>query len=482
MIKNFESYHLQKFSDVRQAVNSLATLKERSFFELSFDDREFWFLLNEVKQTIEDRADFSDETSSVIKNLVSLIDLNLISQVDELGKDVYLLKNPAFIEQESEIILPESDEMIKLLLDIGMKNESLIRWFKVFNSFAEEEQVKIYKKLESLVVAVKELKYQLLLVCSFCHSLSGFKIYTADEFGDLLSDAEKYDLPSMLATLRDGFDNKEGIGMGRSIISMLSGESFTSLYEFDWKDNFLFSVFLIVSFKFFTLYDEEKQKFLLQNYIFRAIIAGVDVKKYLRDFILGSTDIVTYLVNHKFLFDAITINEEFVLLDVGGGERQKIKDILNNNLKYLTDDSDVLVDQIVKNITRQKIKGSYRSFVWVHEFIHLISKIKQANLVSPDDFDLSDSEKYRFDLLQLVYYFVNRERWDNVVKYYNKKEFFVPFKNFIDELASFIDINKEMAPQILLDFSDFLRKNNVAVAKKDIIIYDQQAGQFKWAQ
>ncbi|MDO8499247.1 MAG: hypothetical protein Q7S66_01135 [bacterium] len=480
MANNFETYHLQKFDDVARAIADLSNLIERGNFRLSDQAGGFWDLFKKVSDICLVQNGSPYEEGGVIRQLISIVDINSLVQLLSHGKNVYLLKK--LPESGDDIVSPELDDVAGDLLAVGLDEQEVPLWFKSWQASTATVQDQAVESIRILLRAMQNLKGQLLLISAYGHQLSGLKIYNFEDFDGVITDSEKYGILSTLSLLSDSYESRDGLRAGRTVLNLLKGDTVISLYTFNWADNFLFTVYLHLVFKFIRFYPRDDQEFILSNYAFRAIIAGVDVSARIKEIILTSTDVIDYLATHAYLVKALESSKETILFGIADSQRVNFGELLSQNLGALTDDSELLAHATVRTIFADRVKRASNLYLWVYEYVALISKLRQASLVQGSDMTLGDDELYRMDLLQLTAYSVNKQNWDKVVAYYKQPEPFVPLKNLFDEIASFIDLNKELAPEMMLEFTDFLRTNNILSSDKEIVIFDEKQGKFLWSK
>lgn len=152
-----------------------------------------------------------------------------------------------------------------------------------------------------------------------------------------------------------------------------------------WDNHFINALMLAVIWMGFPLLETSNQKFLIQNYLYYSIVAGVPVRSFLKQILLAvaeADDEESHIGIVMFFTKTFEFNEESVPLDVLGEETMKLTDIFHNYLAAVYEEkvNTLAQEKFLMEFYKGEAKGgSYRR--WLREIFTLLIQLPQPDFI-----------------------------------------------------------------------------------------------------
>jgi len=292
------------------------------------------------------------------------------------------------IENEDKL-LESGDKVVEKIFDYASPlflNGSSYEKENIFDavdiastSFISPLLIKEFIKNPSNQILRDRLAVQMSLVGAATQNMlkPNFQPYNMDEMLQIMIEGNDkiYNNITFLYTLRDVFDS-EAIDERAAVI-------FSSLQPLDinnvepafyfWEEALEFNLILHIIWKNFVLFGSQQQEFILKNYLFSAIVAGVPVEYWLKSILSAEVDGFDNNKINTFFLKTIENSNERLPINTVTGESRKIIEILpdyvgkiySGEIKTLTQEK--FIESFYKGqLAEKKYSGWFRSLLQLY--------------------------------------------------------------------------------------------------------------------
>lgn len=206
--------------------------------------------------------------------------------------------------------------------------------------------------------------------------------YEIDEFQDLLAGTapDLYHDHAFLLTLRAaaaGTGAEYGAALLHTLPIVTTEDSLRT--EFSWDEALLFALSLHTVWRYFPVASEREQQFLLQNYFYHGLAAGVPVRMWLVQSLAAVENPAVRMGNY---LQALLGSTEMVPTAFDVSAAQTVSSLLRAYLTALSTDSipTLAQEKFMANFYRiGESREAYRS--WLREMLNIATRLKSGEIV-----------------------------------------------------------------------------------------------------
>jgi hypothetical protein len=308
-------------------------------------------------------------------------------------------------------------------------------------------------------------------------------MYTHDEFDLALSGKhEQVDLRMLAYTcvqLLDHFDG--GMEYVERLVLLLDIQGVREKEEMAWQDALFLGLFLHVIWSYVDTLTEGVQAFLLKNYFVASVVARVPVESRLQRMVEYATDVFEFVTLHNFIADSLMQNVEILSGDMV--PQVLFADIVK---RFVTDTDITEVDgfrlqQFVSGLYEGKVnRGIYESQLRI--LLSLALRAHRGTLSKT--FLLAEEtpyDKMQQDIVSLLVSFFDKQTWSEILSYFQKtEERMLTLGAFLGYCKEIYSLDTDVAMKKFLEFTVFLKDNNLLEESQDIIEYHEEDQKFHW--
>jgi len=212
-----------------------------------------------------------------------------------------------------------------------------------------------------------------------------FTPYSTDELSAILMGSGGiYDDVLYIRSLRSYLENAEGAEQASLILNALPAIPLEGAEEpmYYWDDALIFALMLQVAWKNFFSFNERGQQFLLQNYFYRAIAAGVPVRTWLRMLINNIDDPTERKKTADEFLKYIDTGNERIPVNTETMETKKLSEIVRECAsKSYGDQVEILAqDKFISDLYRNQVYEDEFSG-WLREALFIVFKLRKNDMV-----------------------------------------------------------------------------------------------------
>jgi len=262
-------------------------------------------------------------------------------------------------------------------------DEETIRFLSLFLCYTFLLQPELPERSEALAV-------HLMMISAATDNFvvkKNFEPYNWVELEEIIQGEDRfYDDIYFVNTLRSIITGKDNLEHSKVLLKSLSTKSEQEddrgLYF--WDEAFVFSMILQAIWKNFAFFEKQKQIFLLQNYFYTAIVAGVPAQKLIiqaLDKADEAKDESVIKLNNNFI-KAIAGSHETVPIDTISEGGKRLSDIVSECFTkvYSGKGVDILAQEnYIKEIYKGQQHADIFSF-WIREVLNIILHMRKKNL------------------------------------------------------------------------------------------------------
>ena len=331
---------------------------------------------------------------------------------------------------------------------------------------------------------VSELAEQLKIICVFLRTdILDVVVYEYLNCLEILAGTRKdFDRPSFLLSLRELKDDKYG-----HEIAWQASDPATWLLNSpenpSWFDVAVRTVLLHITFKWFWMMPEERQKNLLTNYFWQAAQAGVPLRENLGEPLYQTQSVAQFAIENERLIGLLEGNTEEILY---GEENEKLGSFLDIARAFYNkvNDPSTVEEQAalyVQSMCPLELKDT--AFPeQLAEALSVYVRLKEAILIDHNMAGEPEGQnQFNFELAQLVIWFTNEADWNKMADYFKNEQSLVSWKQFFRQYVGNIDLQTDTeAVTKLLNFNEFLQKNGLTPEDFAPISFHESDSQFHW--
>jgi hypothetical protein len=296
------------------------------------------------------------------------------------------------LAQKKEELLPGGDKVVAKIFDyldeifLGCKIYKDKNVFEVIDistiSFLSPVMIKEFIKDPTVQVLRDRLSVQASLVSAATLNLpEPLELYNYDEMAGILIDGNKklYSDLNFLFTLRALLEADEPDDRVGAVFTTLSPidpdqKEFPLYY---WNEALIFSLIMQLVWKNFFLLPDNQQEFLLKNYLFSALVAGVPIEYWLRQILSSEVEGFDNDKASRAFAKAIEGNLERVPINTVTFESRKLTDILSDYIgKIYSGDIKTLVqEKFIQDIYKGQLEEK-RFSDWLRNLLQLYYNLR----------------------------------------------------------------------------------------------------------
>lgn len=271
------------------------------------------------------------------------------------------------------------------------------------------------------------------------------------------------------------YNDKERYDLYLLAIEYFKKQDTMNKIYFTWPEMVLYITLLEFLYKRFFKLSENEKELLLRNYLYKAIVLGLQIRESLRKYLLESEWWLTFISRHEFLLSNLEKNIELVVEDT----TIRISDLffgINKDIKIFNSERQ---NSFIDDFCRKNNLKDHK--VWLQDLIKIYCDLKFVRLVDwQKEMPFPDEQEHPEDLLRLYISFVYGGEFLKIVEYYKQEKPKLSLQVFLKKLAKHINLSNSDDLEKCLLLSETLRKNNILLSHQDFIVFDQPTNQFHW--
>lgn len=481
-IQQFHEYLTQPWSEVRKAVKSLVDLA-MLFGDKTRDDA-VWKHAVELNNWMDYIVgEGAGDLSVLEKQLAGMLDADMAFDFVESTQ-----KMDKMLQAQNGMVGGQTGALGDLsskLAELGLNEDTKQRWTSGVLALTGENRQSAMTAIDELVNLEGEVYYQLYQISmALGFVLPKVRLYTVDEIRDILfQESEKVSFPVLARSLVEYTRGDSWHDMAAVAFGLLDVKFYRERVDYSWDDAFIFTILLHIIFARFENLPDENWKFSIQNYIYRAIVAGVPVRQKIGDALYTTRNMVDYVLVDKMLFEALKAGAEQVVVDIEKNISQPLSEILGK-YQALMDKSGAEGYNTEKFIQEtfgaQKNREAYMA--WLREILYIFLHLKNLNLIDHNyGGELAPSDLYFNDMVELVANFgIGKDGSDFIVGYFSKPDKRVPLVGFLRRLEEIVNLGDNVAVENCIELSSALKDAGLISEAEDLLIFDEKTGKFHW--
>lgn len=313
--------------------------------------------------------------------------------------------------------------------------------------------------------------------------------YEAEEIGSMYVEregTEDYDFGRYLRTLKEGTYNEENLPLIKAIKARI-GYILNPERKFSWDEMLILILVCEFSFSKFAYLDPDNQKFVLQNFFYRAIAVGTPVREAIEAALYEMRDVLEFTLTNKRFFEAIDTSFEYVPLQFdldseGELPQNSLQALLQGYMVQAGDDFDSeelqkgYVSNVYANTDYEPAKA------WLKQALYIYTHLRNGDLIKE-----TKGEEYFIDelvardtLKLLSLFSVGRTALKDLVEYFKSEEKLVSVPGLINRIKENLDLSSEVSVKRVLEFTKALQEADLFPKDKDIIEFYESDGKFHW--
>lgn len=477
----FELYHVQGYENVESVLLSINEVNNLGFTNI-IDQQSIWYVIDRLCERIAHKEDEAWSWTHE-RVILSLVDLQLLKQLAVLGKLLFSdkLDNKNY---DSSIKNREGSDLFASLKNVHLTEVGLSFLVSVLESKTGKDKEESLRALTEFVGIYNQLLNQILTVGAWFNLLLDLTFYSVDEVEQIIS-GEKTDIDFLrfVFTLRDAYDSDEG----RDVILFLTQDMLSDTAnlpvkpeQHTWDQAIIRTIYLLLVFHRFDAREDEKQQDLLKYFFYQAIVAGVSVREILSSVLYNTQNPVDVVEISEFFYVGLSQNIESVIINTDTGDTRSFQDIVSElKLDNTTTGTENISLYVKKLYSGQKYSNQF--VVWLSEALSIILAIEDGTLINKNrGSELNEKQKYNNEIIELVQWFLDKNTWDNINKYYQNKDALVPIESLVKELPSVTSLENEKDIELVAGFSEFLHQHDFTPKDQDLLFFNESDNQFHW--
>jgi len=256
-----------------------------------------------------------------------------------------------------------------------------------------------------------------------------------------------------------------------ALFSYLEKHDFVLNYDYNLNEIFTLALVLKACWNWFSSLDEIEKRCLFNKYFYISLMFELPVKEILSNYFYTSCDAVHYLKESKIIIDFLSQNIEKVILN---SSPIRLEEIYLNNKSNSSSE--------LENILK-----AFGNFYFTKQIIiafQIRDQIKSLKLIDHLFVDeKNDSYKLMRDSYVLLFSFVLGNvpgGWDFIVKYYQDGGKNYSISNLLNDVSIYDDLKNEIRLNFVLEFIEYLKKNQLLNKDVALLIFDEQQNKFVW--
>ncbi len=401
-------------------------------------------------------------------------------------KMLYDLNNfspPSYIQTNQEMFF-EMKDLVSSLLEYGsleLESHERENYESLINLL--DRQVLGNFLLNKDEDSLREVVFMLRPVAISLNISLNIGIYTPEELFSILSEeGGGYELDRMLFTLKQASMGQDQESYTDILLPYLDIDAVVNQKIFSWEDALTLTIMLQAVWSYFSLLDVFDKARLIESYTYKSIVLGIPVRHYLEEFLYNTTDVINYAFSNDMILRSLDDSRETLPVDISEGNYQSLKEIIN---KYAPQTGESSIDsygqtESIRNIYQgQKNRDKYVN--WLLETVYIVNHVQDFDLVEmPKYKEVTEETLASDELIQLLQWFYNKNTWPKIVEYYRQEKPRIVLNAIFLELFRHYDLAKQNVVDMLIDFTELLKKEKIIDSEKDIIEFHEEDGHFHW--
>lgn len=298
--------------------------------------------------------------------------------------------------------------------------------------------------------------------------------FTPQEFREKIDiNSNPLDFSRVVYTLKMNFLTKESRLFLPDLLTLLQKDEWLKKEEFSLEEVLLFDLALFTLWSEFTFLSYENQQFIIEKYFYHSFLVGIPVDKVLNDILYQSPDIEQYILYNGLFLKALEKNTETVLFGV---QKRLFREVVN---EFITVDNILDTKKIDIFISKNSSGKDKDFFSAMRASLDVVIKIKSGNLIQKFQFEeKTENFIYDEDVKKLIFCFINKIYWPNIKRYFKQKDPLVKLSAFLYQLSHHDTFDNEDVVQNYLEFTNYLKENNLLQPNQEIIEFNEDDGKF----
>lgn len=371
---------------------------------------------------------------------------------------------------------------------LDLNNTTVEQWEGVYSASNPDVKKRVDKEILAIIPLFTRLKIQLQTVGILTALPLGPALYSVEDTRRfVVGNGEGCDFPRLIFTLREMSVTDTRHEAHLISKEFLTTEACLNNEDLEWKQAVLLAWTLGFMFSEFERLSSEDRIWLINNYFYRAIAAGVPVRQFLQSYLLSSRWVVEYVQRNAAFALSIENNSEKIPAEQAEVNLPVGLFCANYDKNFSDQLSDEqsqngFIEGIVNKSTNDNTDFSARFHPqWLKEVLFLYSHIKEASLVDwLKDGDSPLNYENRGELIRLLAYFAYGGAFELAIKYFKDRKNKVPLKIFLQYLKDVVDLTDGVNIPNCLAFTEALHTGGLLPVDQDIVIFHEQDGHFHW--
>ncbi len=382
-----------------------------------------------------------------------------------------------FVENKKNVSL---DEVEQKLLNFDFSFD-FVKNFSVKNVSLEEKSELLFK-INDLTNRYESLKIKLGAIMSYMGYFSHITFYNNVDVQNIIeSGSEDIDFIKLAGTIRESIWSDHGLSLSSIILNFLNNQAVFKNEDYEWYDAFLLGIFLHQVFYHFNYLFITDKEFLLNFYFYKGLIVDAPVQEVLKKALFETTNVVDYVEENLFLYESIYGNQESIYIEFENKQKEELGNLFDDYLKMVGNNihDGYKLESFLNNLYSKT--NNKNNINILRKAFFIFTHLKTVDLLDRNIGSIpSDDLIYNTELEALIIWFFDENSWFLISEYYSKPNPFVPLKTFLQQLVDNFSIKEEKNTSKILDFTDFLKQNNLLSPDKDLISFDEVKDEFIW--